>query len=45
MTVTNTQRLGCYNVRWFDVPYLPHAWECGLKIEERAGTIWHTILE
>ncbi len=34
-----TLRLGKRLVRWFDTPHLPHAWECGLLIEERTGTL------
>ncbi|HVR81648.1 MAG TPA: hypothetical protein VHF02_06160 [Luteimonas sp.] len=34
-----TVSLGRHNVRWFDAPHLPHAWECGFLIEERTGTL------
>jgi flavorubredoxin len=31
--------LGKHAVRWFDTPHLPHAWECGVLIEERTATL------
>ncbi|MCC6713878.1 MAG: MBL fold metallo-hydrolase [Gammaproteobacteria bacterium] len=31
--------LGRHSVRWYDTPHLPHAWECGLLMEERTGTL------
>lgn len=31
--------LGEHSVRWLDTPHLPHAWECGLLMEERTGTL------
>jgi flavorubredoxin len=31
--------LGTHRVRWFDTPHLPHAWECGLLMEERTRTL------
>ena len=31
--------LGKHTVRWFDTPHLPHAWECGLLMEERTSTL------
>lgn len=31
--------IGRHAVRWFDTPHLPHAWECGLLIEERTKTL------
>jgi len=31
--------LGRHTVRWFDTPHLPHAWECGLMMEEHTGTL------
>jgi flavorubredoxin len=31
--------LGKHVVRWFDTPHLPHAWECGLLMEERTETL------
>ena len=35
-----TVALGSHTVRWFDVPHLPHAWECGLMMEEDTGTLF-----
>lgn len=32
--------LGEHTVRWFDTPHLPHAWECGLLMEERTSTLF-----
>lgn len=32
--------LGEHSVRWFDTPHLPHAWECGLLMEERTSTLF-----
>ncbi len=34
-----TLSLGKHCVRWYDMPHLPHAWECGLLMEERTGTL------
>ncbi len=31
--------LGKHVVRWFDMPHLPHAWECGYLMEERTATM------
>ena len=31
--------LGRHAVRWFDTPHLPHAWECGMLLEERSSTL------
>ena len=31
--------LGKHSVRWFDTPHLPHAWECGFLMEEKAQTL------
>ncbi len=31
--------LGKHSVRWFDTPHLPHAWDCGLMIEEQTATL------
>src|SRR5512139_4082125 len=31
--------LGKHSVRWFDTPHLPHAWECGLLVEESTSTL------
>jgi flavorubredoxin len=30
--------LSSHQVRWFDTPHLPHAWECGFLFEERTRT-------
>ena len=32
--------LGRHRVRWFDTPHLPHAWECGLLMEETTATLF-----
>ena len=31
--------LGKHSMRWIDTPHLPHAWDCGLMIEERTATL------
>lgn len=31
--------LGRHQVRWFDTPHLPHAWECGFLSEETTRTL------
>ncbi|MFT0549029.1 MBL fold metallo-hydrolase [Allopusillimonas ginsengisoli] len=31
--------LGRHSVRWFDTPHLPHAWECGVLMEEKTSTL------
>lgn len=31
--------LGRHTLRWFDTPHLPHAWECGLMMEEQTRTL------
>ncbi len=31
--------LGTHSFRWFDTPHTPHAWECGLLLEERTKTL------
>jgi len=31
--------LGKHDVRWFDTPHLPHAWECGFLMEQRTSTL------
>ncbi|MCJ7451750.1 MAG: hypothetical protein MUO39_04650 [Steroidobacteraceae bacterium] len=33
-------KLGQHELRWFDTPHLPHAWECGLMMELRTGTFF-----
>jgi flavorubredoxin len=32
--------LGRHTVRWFDTPHLPHAWECGLLMEELTSMLF-----
>lgn len=32
--------LGEHRVRWFDVPHMPHAWECCLMAEEGTRTLF-----
>jgi flavorubredoxin len=34
-----TLSLGNRQLRWFDTPHLPHAWECGYLMEEATGTL------
>jgi flavorubredoxin len=34
-----TLSLGRHQVRWFDTPHLPHAWECGFLMEEQTRTL------
>jgi flavorubredoxin len=34
-----TLSLGRHTLRWFDTPHLPHAWECGLLMEEHTRTL------
>lgn len=31
--------IGKHTLRWFDTPHLPHAWECGLIMEESTKTL------
>ena len=31
--------LGTHDVKWFDTPHLPHAWECGFLLEARTRTL------
>lgn len=31
--------LGRHALRWFDMPHLPHAWECGFMLDETTGTL------
>jgi len=33
-------RLGQHEIRWFDTPHLPHAWECGLMMDLRTDTLF-----
>lgn len=32
-------RLGSHVLRWFDTPHLPHAWECGLMLDDTTRTL------
>ena len=32
--------LGRHTVRWFDTPHVPHAWECGLMMDETTRTFF-----
>ncbi len=32
--------LGRHTVRWFDTPHMPHAWECGLMLDETTRTFF-----
>jgi flavorubredoxin len=32
-------KLGQHELRWFDTPHLPHAWECGLMMELQTRTL------
>jgi len=34
-----TLSLGGRSMRWFDTPHLPHAWECGFMMDEKASTL------
>jgi flavorubredoxin len=34
-----TLSLGKHSVRWLDTPHLPHAWDCGLLMEESTQTL------
>jgi len=31
--------LGRHRLRWFDTPHVPHAWECGLLLDETTRTL------
>ncbi|HEX6794088.1 MAG TPA: MBL fold metallo-hydrolase [Casimicrobiaceae bacterium] len=35
-----TLSLGRHEVRWFDTPHTPHAWECGLMMETATRTFF-----
>jgi flavorubredoxin len=35
-----TLKLGQHELRWFDTPHLPHAWECGLMMELQTRTFF-----
>ncbi|HKV54026.1 MAG TPA: MBL fold metallo-hydrolase [Candidatus Binataceae bacterium] len=32
--------LGAHTVRWFDMPHMPHAWECGMLMDRTSGTLF-----
>ena len=32
--------LGAHTVRWFDMPHVPHGWECGLMMDTRTRTLF-----
>jgi len=32
--------LGRHSVRWFDMPHLPHGWDCGYLAEETTATLF-----
>ncbi len=32
--------LGNHTVRWLDTPHLPHAWECGVLMDETTSTLF-----
>jgi flavorubredoxin len=33
-------QLGRHELRWYDTPHLPHAWECGLMLELQTSTLF-----
>ena len=33
-------KLGHHEIRWYDTPHLPHAWECGLMLELNTRTLF-----
>jgi flavorubredoxin len=33
-------KLGQHEIRWYDTPHLPHAWECGLMLELKTRTLF-----
>lgn len=33
-------KLGRHEIRWYDTPHLPHAWECGLIMETQTRTLF-----
>jgi flavorubredoxin len=35
-----TLTLGAHRIRWFDTPHTPHAWECGLMLDEATRTFF-----
>jgi flavorubredoxin len=32
--------LGRHTLRWFDTPHVPHAWECGLMMDDTTRTLF-----
>jgi flavorubredoxin len=32
-------KLGKHELRWYDAPHVPHAWECGFMMELQTGTL------
>lgn len=36
----DTLNLGHHTLRWFDTPHLPHAWDCGLLLDDTTGTLF-----
>jgi len=32
--------LGAHTMRWFDMPHVPHGWECGLMMDTRTRTLF-----
>lgn len=32
--------LGTRSVRWLDTPHVPHAWDCGMLMDESTGTLF-----
>ena len=38
MTDGEVLTLGKHAVRWFDTPHMPHAWDCGMMMEESTRT-------
>ncbi|MDM0110285.1 MBL fold metallo-hydrolase [Variovorax sp. J22R24] len=32
--------LGAHTIRWFDMPHVPHGWECGLMMDTRTRTLF-----
>jgi len=37
---SETLSLGAHQLRWFDTPHTPHAWECGLMIDTTTRTFF-----
>jgi len=34
-----TISLGTHSLKWFDLPHIPHSWDCGYLFEERTRTL------